>query len=94
MSNWTDIRLDCPAFLHPVSVQSSGTGCLHNIRPHTGYQKRPDIRPISDYRMPVLRSRHIFGRLRLLMAKVPEPTPTYLGRLRLQAKKGGSGSIH
>ena len=42
----------------------------------------------------VLRSRHFFGRLR--MAKVPEPTPapTYLGRLRLQAKKGGSGSIH
>ena len=44
----------------------------------------------------VLRSRHFFGRLRLLMAKVPEPTPapTYLGRLRLQAKRGGSGSIH
>ena len=45
----------------------------------------------------VLRSRHFFGRLRLRMAKVPEPTPapTYLGRLRLQAKKlapGGSGS--
>ena len=48
----------------------------------------------------VLRSRHFFGRLRLRlrMANVPEPTPapapTYLGRLRLQAKKGGSGSIH
>ena len=41
---------------------------------------------------PVLRSRHFFGRLRLQVAKVTEPTlaPTYLGRLRLQAKKGVS----
>ena len=41
----------------------------------------------------VLRSPHIFGRLRV--AKVPEPTPapTYLGqlRLRLQAKKAAPG---
>ena len=39
--------------------------------------------------LTVLRSRHFFGRLRLQVAKVPEPTPapTYLGRLRLQAKK-------
>ena len=42
----------------------------------------------------VLRSRNFFGRLRLLMAKVLEPTPTYLGRLRLQAKRGSTGSIH
>ena len=48
---------------------------------------------------PVLRSRHFFRRLWLRMANVPEPTrapaPTYLDRLRLQAKKaapGGSGS--
>ena len=42
--------------------------------------------------LTVLRSCHFFGRLRLQVAKVPEPTPapTYLGRLRLQAKKGGS----
>ena len=46
----------------------------------------------------VLQSRHFFGRLRLQVVKVPEPTPapppTYLGRLRLQARRGGSGSIH
>ena len=48
---------------------------------------------------PVLRSRHFFRRLWLRMANAPEPTrapaPTYLDRLRLQAKKaapGGSGS--
>ena len=44
-----------------------------------------------------MRSRHLL--VRLLMAKVPALTlaPTYLGRLRLQAKKGapgGSASIH
>ena len=40
----------------------------------------------------VLQSRHFFGRLRLWKSKVPEPTPapTKLGRLWLQAKKGGS----
>ena len=44
----------------------------------------------------VLRSRHFFGRLRLWKSEVPEPTPALmkLGRLRLKAKKGGSGSIH
>ena len=47
---------------------------------------------LVNYFRPVLRSRYFFGRLR--MATVPEPTPTYLGRLRLQAKQGGSGSIH
>ena len=41
---------------------------------------------------PVLRSRHFFGRLSLRKSKVPGPTK--LGRLRLQAKKGCSGSIH
>ena len=42
----------------------------------------------------VLLSRPFFGRLR--KSEVPEPNPalTKLGRLRLQAKKGGSGSIH
>ena len=42
--------------------------------------------------MAVLRSPPFFGLLRLLMAKVPEltPAPTYLGRLQLQAKRGGS----
>ena len=51
---------------------------------------RPCLPPFS----PVLRSRHFFARLRL--AEVPEPTqaPTYLGWLRLQAKEGGSGSMH
>ena len=38
---------------------------------------------------PVLRSRHIFGRLRLPKSEVPEPTPapTRLGRLRLPTLK-------
>ena len=57
--------------------------------------KNSTINEISSL-LTVLRSRHFFGRLRLQVAKVPEPTPapTYLGRLRLQGKKGGSGSIH
>ena len=40
----------------------------------------------------MLRRRHFFGRLRLRKSEVPEPTPapTELGRLRLQAIKGGS----
>ena len=42
---------------------------------------------VSD---PVLRSHHFFGRLRLWKSEVPEPAPTKLGRLRHQAKKGGS----
>ena len=44
----------------------------------------------------VLKGRHFIGRLRLQVAKVPEPTPapTYLGRLRLQAKRGGSRRLH
>ena len=46
--------------------------------------------------LSVLRSCHYFGWLR--MAEVPEPTSapalTYLGHLRLLAKKGGSGSMH
>ena len=38
---------------------------------------------------PVLRSRHLFGRLRLRKSEVPEltPAPTKLGRPRLQAKR-------
>ena len=47
---------------------------------------RSSRRTIS-HTAPVLRSRHFFGRLRMI--KVPEltpvPAPTYLGRLRLQA---------
>ena len=63
-------------------------------------EERQGIRKVTrnEGLRTVLRSRHFFGRLWLLMDKVPEPTPapTYLGRLRLllQAKRGGSGSIH
>ena len=42
---------------------------------------------ILAYSKPVLRSRHIFWKLRLRKSEVPEPAPasTKLGRLRLQA---------
>ena len=51
---------------------------------------------VGDYFIQCLRSRHYSGQLRLRKSEVLEPTPapTKLGRLRLQAKKGGSGSIH
>ena len=43
--------------------------------------------------IPVLRCRQIFGRLRLRESEFPELSPTKLGRLRLQAKKGGFSSM-
>ena len=53
--------------------------------------------PIIQSYGSVLRSRHFFGRLRLRMAKVPEltpaPAPTYLGWLRLQAKKAAPAPV-
>ena len=83
------------AGLHQAwSTQSSGKIYSNLEMRNARYNLISRIKEEKGFFLAVLRSRHFFGRLRLLMAKVPEPTPapTYLGRL--QAKRGGSSSIH
>ena len=77
-----------------MRIRIRNNGLTHSLTQPLRSDRTP-ADGVSVHCLPVLRSRHFFGRLRLWMAKVQEPTlaPTYLGQLRLQTKKGGSGSI-
>ena len=72
-----------------MRIRIRNNGLTHSLTQPLRSDRTP-ADGVSVHCLPVLRSRHFLGRLRLWMAKVPEPTqvPTYLGRLRLQAKKG------
>ena len=89
----TESTIDKLSILHAVlSIFWGGSGSFF------WQVKNKKIKDVlfSLYRcIPVLRSRHFFGRLQLRKSEVPEPAATIkLGRLWLQAKKGGSGFIH
>ena len=70
-----------------MRIRIRNNGLTHSLTQPLRSDRTP-ADGVSVHCLPVLRSRHFLGRLRLWMAKVPEQTPAP-GRLQLQAKIGG-----